>query len=61
MGSAYCYPRLDELDVLTSASLKAAVATGVIVWEPTATCKPTGERESESSPAQRAGLFTTPE
>ena len=26
MGSAYCYPRLDELDVLTSASLKAAVA-----------------------------------
>ncbi len=22
MGSAYCYPRLDELDVLTSASLK---------------------------------------
>ncbi len=42
MGSAYCYPRLDELDVLTSASLKAAVATGVIVWEPTATCKPDG-------------------
>ncbi|MBN0372048.1 hypothetical protein JTM65_35175, partial [Pseudomonas aeruginosa] len=26
MGSAYCYQRLDELDVLTSASLKAAVA-----------------------------------
>ena len=26
MGSAYCYPRLDELDVLTAASLKAAVA-----------------------------------
>jgi predicted glycoside hydrolase/deacetylase ChbG (UPF0249 family) len=26
MGSAYCYPRLAELDVLTSASLKYAVA-----------------------------------
>lgn len=26
MGSAYCYPRLGELDVLTSATLKAAVA-----------------------------------
>lgn len=26
MGSAYCYPRLAELDVLTSAALKAAVA-----------------------------------
>jgi predicted glycoside hydrolase/deacetylase ChbG (UPF0249 family) len=26
MGSAYCYPRLAELEVLTSASLKYAVA-----------------------------------
>lgn len=26
MGSAYCYPRLAELDVLTSASLKYAIA-----------------------------------
>ena len=26
MGSAYCYPRLSELDVLTSESLKSAVA-----------------------------------
>ena len=26
MGSAYCYPRLDELDVLTSESLKYAIA-----------------------------------
>lgn len=26
MGSAYCYPRLAELDVLTSASLKQAVS-----------------------------------
>ncbi len=24
--SAYCYPRLTELEVLTSASLKAAIA-----------------------------------
>lgn len=26
MGSAYCYPRLAELDVLTSSSLKSAIA-----------------------------------
>ena len=26
MGSAYCYPRLTELDVLTSESLKSAIA-----------------------------------
>lgn len=25
MGSAYCYPRLTELDVLTSESLKSAI------------------------------------
>lgn len=57
MGSAYCYPRLDELDVLTSASLKAAVADRGYRLGTYRDVSPTGERESESSPAQRAGLF----
>ncbi len=42
MGSAYCYPRLDE-PMLISARWRGGGQSGVIVWEPTATCGPTGE------------------
>lgn len=60
MGSAYCYPRLDELDVLTSASLKAAVADRGYRLGTYRDGKPGGERESESA-STACRFFTTPE
>lgn len=40
MGSAYCYPRLTELDVLTAESLRYAIAErGYRLGHPIAMCK----------------------